>query len=76
MLTSINVRLKRREDASNENEVNRLLKSRRNCNDVKLENECGTAPVSALVSRARKSKLVKVLNAGIVPVNTRRERCW
>jgi hypothetical protein len=29
-----------------------------------------------LVSRSRVSRLVKVLNAGIVPVNTRRERCW
>jgi len=36
--------------------------------------EC--SPVSELESRSRKSKLVKVLNAGIVPVNTRRKRCW
>ena len=36
--------------------------------------EC--SPVSALLPRFRYFKLVKVLNAGIVPVNTRREICW
>ena len=50
------------------------MKSKHACVSTSVRVEC--SPVSELTSRSRPCKLVKVLNAGIVPVNTRRERCW
>ena len=50
------------------------MKSKNARVSTSVRGEC--SPVSELEPRKRPCKLVKVLNAGIVPVNTRRERCW